>query len=82
MPASSARSSYSKRSWITPRVMPIVAANLGADPPYFVMPRASHDLKKMLERGLSDHRDEAITIFEDVLDAIAHAHERGVLHRE
>ena len=64
------------------RVMPIVARNLSADPPYFVMPRASHDLKKMLERGLSDHRDEAITIFEDVLDAIAHAHERGVLHRD
>lgn len=63
-------------------VMPIVARNLSADPPYFVMPRATHDLKSLLEDGLADRRDEAMDIFHDVLDAIAHAHERGVIHRD
>ena len=65
-----------------PNVMPVIARNLSAEPPYFVMPFAPHDLKKQLADGLAERRSEALEIFGEVLDAIAHAHERQVLHRD
>lgn len=65
-----------------PNIMTIVARNLSADPPWFAMPLASHDLKQELAKGLHEDHDRALEIFRQVAEAMAHAHERKVLHRD
>lgn len=65
-----------------PNIMRIVGRNLSADPPYFVMPLASHSLKAELTDGVHEDRDAALEIFRQIAEAMAHAHERKVLHRD
>lgn len=65
-----------------PNVLPIVARNLSAEPPYFVMPKASHSLRDEINDGLTDDLARALALFESVLEGMAHAHERSVLHRD
>jgi hypothetical protein len=65
-----------------PHVLPIVGRNLSANPPYFVMPQASHSLRVELVDGLAEDEDTALEYFEQILTGMAHAHEREVLHRD
>jgi serine/threonine-protein kinase len=63
-------------------VMPVLARNLSADPPYFVMPLATHSLRDELDNDLVQDRERALSVFENILQGVAHAHEREVLHRD
>jgi serine/threonine protein kinase len=65
-----------------PHIMPILGRNLSANPPYFVMPCASHSLRAEIDDGLDENHARALEIFEKIASAIAHAHERDILHRD
>jgi len=63
-------------------VVPIANANLDHDPPYFVMPHYEHgDLmgKAAQFRGNLEHVE---TVFNRMIDCLAHLHERQVYHRD
>ncbi|MGE4427490.1 MAG: protein kinase [Solirubrobacteraceae bacterium] len=65
-----------------PNVLPVVGRNLSADPPYFVMPRATHSLREELGHGGIQDDSRMLVLFQAVLEGMAHAHERQVLHRD
>jgi hypothetical protein len=63
-------------------VVPITDANLDHDPPYFVMPHYEHgDLMGKAEqfRGNLEHVE---TVFNRMIDCLAHLHEKQVYHRD
>lgn len=64
-----------------PNVMPILARNLSARPPWFVMRYAEHTLKTEIGRHGGDH-DWIVTRMTEILAGVAHAHDRDVLHRD
>jgi len=66
-----------------PNIVKIIASDLNADKPHFVMPLASGSLRELL----SLHRDgmpedDAVTLMMSVLDAMEYAHREGVVHRD
>jgi serine/threonine protein kinase len=61
-------------------IVPILGMNMDDDPPWFVMPMAQENLREHLERV--GPGEERLWIFEEVADALAFAHENGVLHRD
>lgn len=63
-------------------VMPVIARNLSASPPWFVMPYAESNLANELEAGRAGERDWVIEAFAGTLEGMAHAHDHGVLHRD
>lgn len=63
-----------------PNVLPVVATDLKAEPPWFAMPRAAGSLLDRIEAGLTE--DETDTLFAGVLAGVAHAHSKGVIHRD
>ncbi|MFF8608408.1 serine/threonine-protein kinase [Streptomyces sp. NPDC015346] len=64
-----------------PGIMPIIAMNLKRDNPFFVMPVAEGSLDDLLKLGPIP-ADETVAILADVLYAVEHAHQQGVLHRD
>ncbi|KUN75652.1 serine/threonine-protein kinase [Streptomyces griseoruber] len=64
-----------------PGIMPIIAMNLKRENPFFVMPLAQGSLQDLLKYGPLPE-SEAIGITIEVLYALEHAHEQGVLHRD
>lgn len=65
-----------------PNVMPVIARNLSATPPWFVMPYAESNLADELQGGRAGERDWVIETFAAILEGMAHAHDHGVLHRD
>lgn len=65
-----------------PNVMPVIARNLSASPPWFVMPYAESNLADELEAGRAGERDWVVETFAAILEGMAHAHAHGVLHRD
>ena len=65
-----------------PNVMPALGRNLSASPPWFVMPYAETNLGGELELGNAGDREWVVRIFIQILEGMAHAHDRGVLHRD
>ena len=65
-----------------PYVMPVVASLLEGDELWFVMPRAETTLENELEDGRAGDRDWVVEVFDQILEGMAHAHERDVLHRD
>lgn len=64
-----------------PRVVPVVDANLDADPPYFVMPLAVGSLEEELG-GLLGDESEALEVFRKVCLGVRAIHDRGIVHRD
>ena len=62
-----------------PNIIEVVGANLTDDPPWYVMPRAVMNLKEYLEKN---HGESQMPIFLEIAEALAFAHENGVLHRD
>jgi eukaryotic-like serine/threonine-protein kinase len=62
-----------------PNVVPILAKNETADPPWFVMPRALMNLSDYLKANTGE--DEA-WLSEQIALGVQHAHENGVIHRD
>lgn len=64
-----------------PNIVPVEGRNLSDDPPWFIMPRAGGSLDEAIPDGGGGERwvDE---VFEPILMAVAHAHDRGMVHRD
>jgi serine/threonine protein kinase len=66
-----------------PHIVPLHTAGHEGDVLYYTMPFiAGESLKHALERGEKFSVREALRILHDVVDAVAYAHERGVIHRD
>jgi len=71
-----------------PHVVPVLSAGVigyasGARGPYYTMPFIRGDtLRSRLDRGGPLPPDEVRRILADVVDALAHAHEEGLVHRD
>ncbi len=65
-----------------PRIVEVYEADFSHDPPYIVMEYVGGgDLQKLLERGPVPV-ERAVQITLDVLEALDHAHNQGVIHRD
>jgi len=62
-----------------PNVVPIIASNLGDNPPWFVMPKALYSLREYLQQHKGE--EELWVIFE-IVAGIEHAHKNGIIHRD
>ena len=60
-------------------IVPILASDLEANPPWYAMPMAMTSLGQILQET---HGESEIWIFEEVLQAIGYAHSEGILHRD
>ncbi len=66
-----------------PHIMPLYDSGESDGALYYVMPyEEGHSLRERLERDGRLSIREATAILRDVCDAIAHAHRRGVVHRD
>jgi serine/threonine protein kinase len=63
-----------------PNIVEIVDADVDAEAPYFVMPRADTSLHELIEQGVNE--DEVDRIFALILDAMAYAHANRTIHRD
>ena len=66
-----------------PHLVPVLNAGSAGDVVYYVMPYIEGDsLAARIARDGALPLDDAIRILRDVLDALAYAHARGVVHRD
>ncbi len=66
-----------------PHLVPVLNAGAAGDVVYYVMPYIEGDsLAARIARDGALPLDDVIRILRDVLDALAYAHERGVVHRD
>lgn len=64
-------------------IMPVVASNFIDSPPWFVMPLAEYSLRDLLQQeGPELSHDECVSIVSQLAEALAHAHQDGVIHRD
>ncbi len=65
-----------------PHIVPVLAAGVADDLPYFVMPFVVGESlrKRITENGLSV--PETVSVLRDVARALSFAHEQGVVHRD
>jgi len=69
-----------QRSLQHPNILPVVAARLDAEQPWFTMPIAERTLLDEIRSELDE--EEVDRLFSGVLAAMLHAHDRGVVHRD
>jgi len=62
-----------------PNIVPVVAMNLNADPPWFVMPKAESNLRTYVREH---HGEDELPIFIAVASGVAYAHNNGIIHRD
>ena len=66
-----------------PNIVPIVASDTSASPPFYVMPWAERSLRQELsDAGGPMAQQVAVDVIRDVLSAVMFAHDEGVLHRD
>jgi serine/threonine-protein kinase len=66
-----------------PHIVPLFDSGDAAGAPYYVMPfETGLSLRQRLARDGPLAIDDAVTILRDVSDALAYAHERGIVHRD
>jgi eukaryotic-like serine/threonine-protein kinase len=65
-----------------PHVLPVIARNLSDSPPWFVMPRATGSLKDEIRSGRAGDVAWATVEYRKVIQAVAYAHDMGILHRD
>jgi serine/threonine protein kinase len=64
-----------------PKIMPVIDADLDANPPFYIMPLYNGSLRAVLPELVRDH-SRISNIFRQVVDAVNHAHSLGVIHRD
>ena len=66
-----------------PHIVPLFDSGNAGGAPYYVMPfETGLSLRQRLARDGPLPIDEAVTILRDVSDALAYAHEHGIVHRD
>ncbi|HEX6536394.1 MAG TPA: serine/threonine-protein kinase [Gemmatimonadaceae bacterium] len=66
-----------------PHIVPVLQAGQSGELLYYTMPYVEGEsLRARLERGERLPIGEAVRILLDVVDALAHAHARGIVHRD
>jgi Tol biopolymer transport system component len=66
-----------------PHIVPLFDSGTAGGAPYYVMPfETGLSLRQRLARDGPLPIDDAVTILRDVSDALAHAHEHGIVHRD
>ncbi|MGY5069856.1 serine/threonine-protein kinase [Streptomyces griseus] len=71
----------SQRRLAHPGIMPVLACATNASPPWYAMPLANGSLQQILD-GSRQPLPWAMTVINEVMDALEHAHNRGVIHRD
>lgn len=64
-----------------PNIVPILVSELNTNPLWFAMPLAISNLDREMPRLLQD-RPLLISVFRQILDGMAYAHEQQVIHRD
>ena len=62
-------------------IVPVLMRNLSGDEPYFVMPLADGNLADLLPEKAGDE-DWVCEVFRQILEGMAYAHGKGVIHRD
>lgn len=62
-----------------PNIVPVVAMDLNADPPWFVMPKAESNLRAYLREH---HGEDELPVFIALALGVGYAHDNGVIHRD
>jgi serine/threonine protein kinase/tetratricopeptide (TPR) repeat protein len=66
-----------------PHILPVLAVGISGSLHYYVTPYVEGEsLTARIEKEGSLAVEDAVHILQDVADALAHAHERGVIHRD
>ena len=66
-----------------PHILPVLAVGISGDLHYYVTPFVEGEsLRAKIEKEGALAVEDAVNILQDVADALAHAHERGVIHRD
>src|SRR3954464_367123 len=66
-----------------PHIVPLYASGAADGSLYYVMPyEAGLSLRQRLARDGPLPLEDAVLVLRDVCDALAHAHERGIIHRD
>ncbi len=66
-----------------PHVVPVLSAGSAGGVPYYAMPLVEGEsLRARLARDGALPVAEAVSVLHDVADALAHAHARGIVHRD
>lgn len=64
-----------------PHIVPILVSELNTNPPWFAMPLATSNLDREMPR-LTQDRLLLLSVFRQILDGMAYAHEQQVIHRD
>ena len=65
-----------------PNIVEVISRNVGGDDPYFVMPLADGNLGSEIDDGRWEDEEWVVEIFLQILEAMAYAHDQGVIHRD
>ncbi len=66
-----------------PHIVPILGSNLTANPPFFIMPLATGNLRiRLCEGSFLGNLKTVLNVFMQLLDGCAFAHANGVIHRD
>ncbi|MES2176560.1 MAG: serine/threonine-protein kinase [Gemmatimonadota bacterium] len=66
-----------------PHIVPVLAAGEAAGAPYYTMPYIEGEsLRARQAKGAMLPLGDAVHLLHDVIDALAYAHERGLVHRD
>jgi TolB-like protein/tetratricopeptide (TPR) repeat protein len=66
-----------------PHILPVLSVGISGSLPYYVTPYVEGEsLRARIDEEGMLAVEDAVNILQDIADALAHAHERGVIHRD
>ncbi len=66
-----------------PRIVPVLSAGEASGAPFYIMPYVEGEsLRARRSRNERFALNDAVHVLQDVIDALAYAHDRGIVHRD